>query len=84
MEVIMWLVLTVIAIIGIAKLFIGLMEHDSPEYARQRYKKKMDNDPNVWWEYQEVAPTLSRRYFYIYRFSDLKRYFVSVVKPPDC
>lgn len=51
MEVVTWFVLTIIAFIGIAKLFIGLAEHDSPEYARQRYKNKMKNDPNVWWEY---------------------------------
>lgn len=52
MEIVTWLVLTVCAIIGVAKLLIGLMEHDSPEYAKQRYRKKMENDPNVWWEYQ--------------------------------
>lgn len=52
MEAVMWLVLTICAIIGVVKLLIGLMEHDNPEYAKQRYKKKMENDPGVWWEYQ--------------------------------
>lgn len=50
MEVVTWFLLTVLSYIGLRRLIIGLMEHDSPSYRRKRYEAKMKAE-GVWYEY---------------------------------
>ena len=50
MEIVTWFVLTVLSFIGLRRLIIGLWEHDSPSYRRQRYEARMKKE-DVWWEY---------------------------------
>lgn len=44
MEVVTWFILTVLGYIGLRKLIIGLLEHDSPAYKKQRLEKKMKRE----------------------------------------
>lgn len=81
MEIVTWFVLTVLSFIGLRRLIIGLWEHDSPSYRRQRYEARMKKE-DVWWEYQKEGRRLpSCTYVY---FNTLKRYFVNAVKRADC